>query len=217
MKLSLGYCFHGTKAGLDVPNLFYRKEQMNKYLARSATIFALSFPLSVTAQEVLVESRNVALSLMQQLGAELKKEIAAGGPAAAVKVCTKIAPELATRLSLQTGWRVTRVSLKVRNTLLGTPDSWEQQALKDFDTRAAAGEAAEKLEHSETVSEPGGKFFRYVKALPVQPLCLACHGADAQIDDAVRSSLAQNYPHDQATGYTLGQVRGAVSIKRPLP
>jgi Protein of unknown function (DUF3365) len=187
---------------------------MNKYLARSATILAMIFPASAIAQDAQVESRNVALSLIQQLGAELKKEIAAGGPAAAIKVCTKIAPELATRLSLQTGWRVTRVSLKVRNSLLGTPDAWEQQALKDFDARAAAGEAAEKLEYSETVNEPGGKFFRYVKALPVQPLCLACHGTDAQIDDAVRSSLMQNYPHDQATGYALGQVRGAVSIKQ---
>ena len=187
---------------------------MNQYLTRSAMILTLSFPVSVMAQDVLVESRNVAMSLMQRLGAELKKEIAAGGPAAAVKVCSKIAPELATELSLKNGWRVTRVSLKTRNALLGTPDAWEQQALKDFDTRAAAGEAAEKLEHSEVVSEPGGTFFRYVKALPVQPLCLSCHGADAQIDDAVKSSLAQNYPHDRAVGYTLGQVRGAISIKR---
>jgi Protein of unknown function (DUF3365) len=190
---------------------------MNQFLIRSTMIFALSVPMSLMAQDALVESRNVAVSLMQQLGAELKKEIAAGGPAAAIKVCTKIAPELATQLSLQNGWRVTRVSLKVRNSLLGTPDSWEQQALQDFDARVAAGEAADKLEYSEIVNEPSGKFFRYVKALPVQPLCLACHGMDAQIDDSVRSTLAQNYPHDRATGYTLGQVRGAISIKRQAP
>ena len=85
---------------------------------------------------------------------------------------------------------------------------------KDFDARALAGEALEKMEYSETISEPNGKFFRYIKALPVQPLCLACHGAEAQIDDAVKASLAQSYPHDRATGYALGQVRGAISIKR---
>ena len=193
---------------------------MKNYLTRITTIaIAIAiFSVSVVAQDAwLVESRSVAVSLMQKLGAELKKEIAAGGPAAAVKVCTKIAPELATEFSLKNGWRVTRVSLKARNSLLGTPDSWEQQALKDFDARAAAGEAAEKLEYSEIVNEPNGKFFRYVKALPIQPLCLACHGVEAQIDESVKSSLAQNYPHDRATGYTLGQVRGAISIKRPTP
>ena len=175
----------------------------------------IMFAAPAMAQDpMLVESRNVAVSLMQQLGAELKKEIAAGGPSAAVKVCSKIAPELAGKFSLDNGWRVTRVSLKVRNSLLGTPDPWEQQALKDFDARALAGEALEKMEYSETISEPNGKFFRYVKALPVQPLCLACHGAEAQIDDAVKASLAQSYPHDRATGYALGQVRGAISIKR---
>ena len=28
--------------------------------------------------------------------------------------------------------------------------------------------------------------------------------------------LNSEYPHDKATGYTLGMLRGAVSIKRPL-
>jgi len=28
--------------------------------------------------------------------------------------------------------------------------------------------------------------------------------------------LTKEYPHDQATGYSVGQIRGAVSIKRPL-
>lgn len=190
---------------------------MKKLLIGIVTLIAVTFAMPALAQEpMLLESRTIAVTLMQKLGAELKKEIAVGGPAAAINVCTKIAPEMATQLSLQNGWRVTRVSLKVRNALLGTPDAWEQQALQDLDARVAAGEAADKLEFSDTVNEPSGKFFRYVKALPVQPLCLACHGADAQIDDSVKASIAKNYPHDRATGYVLGQVRGAISIKRPV-
>ena len=189
---------------------------MKKLSIGIVTLIAVTFAMPALAQEpTLLESRTIAVTLMQKLGAELKKEIAVGGPAAAINVCTKIAPEMATQLSLQNGWRVTRVSLKVRNALLGTPDAWEQQALQDFDARVVTGEVADKLEFSDTVNEPSGKFFRYVKALPVQPLCLACHGADAQIDDSVKASLAKNYPHDHATGYVLGQVRGAISIKRP--
>ena len=149
--------------------------------------------------------------------AELKKEITANGPDAAVKVCKNIGPELAAKLSIEKGWRVTRVSLKTRNPLLGTPDTWEQHALKEFDARAASGEALDKMEFSESVNEPGGRYFRYVKALPVQPLCLSCHGGEEQIPASVKGALVEQYPHDRATGYTIGQVRGAISVKRPLP
>ncbi len=177
-----------------------------------------AYPFTATAQQnFLPESRSVAVALMQQLGAELKKEMATGGPAAAINVCTKIAPELATKFSIENGWRVTRVALKTRNALLGTPDAWEQQALKDFDARALAGDALDKLEFSEIVTEPNGQYFRYLKALPMQPLCVACHGSAEQISESVKSTLAQRYPHDRAIGYEPGQVRGAISIKRLVP
>lgn len=166
---------------------------------------------------MLPQSRAVAVSLMQELGAALKKEIAAGGPESAVNVCTDIAPALARKFSLDNGWRVTRVSLKVRNAMLGTPDAWEQKVLADFDARVVAGEGVDKLEHSAVVDEPSGRYFRYVKALPVQPLCLACHGQSDQISESAKVNLTKIYPHDRAVGYSLGQVRGAISIKRPLP
>ncbi len=178
---------------------------------------AIIAPMAMAQESSVEESRTVAMALMQQLGAALKKEMAAGGPDAAIKVCTQIAPELATKFSLENGWRVTRVSLKPRNPLLGTPDVWEQQALKDFDTRAAVGDAADKLEYSEVVTEPEGRYFRYVKALPVQPLCLACHGGVDQISESVKTTLKQYYPHDRAVGYVPGQIRGAISIKRLVP
>ena len=191
---------------------------MKLFSTRLAVILcALFAPMAPAQENSLDESRAVANALMQQLGAALKKEMAAGGPDPAIKVCTQIAPELATKFSLENGWRVTRVSLKTRNPLLGTPDIWEQQSLKDFDARAAAGDAPDKLDFSETVTEPAGRYFRYVKALPVQPLCLACHGGTDQISEPVKARLKQHYPHDRAVGYVPGQIRGAISIKRPIP
>jgi hypothetical protein len=55
-----------------------------------------------------------------------------------------------------------------------------------------------------------------MKAIPLQQGCVACHGTTEQIPDAVKARLSEEYPRDQATGYTVGQIRGAVSIKRPL-
>ena len=34
--------------------------------------------------------------------------------------------------------------------------------------------------------------------------------------DEVKALLKERYPHDQAKGYKAGDLRGAVSIKRPL-
>jgi hypothetical protein len=169
-----------------------------------------------SGEELLSSSRAEAGQLIQELGAELRKQLAAGGPESAIAVCRDVAPRIAGRLSRQSGARVARVSLKTRNALLGTPDAWEQRVLEEFDRRAAAGERADGLEHSETVVEPQGRYFRYMKAIPVQSLCLTCHGSPETISPGVAQRLDEEYPHDRARGYAVGQIRGAVTVKRPL-
>lgn len=162
------------------------------------------------------EARAVAASFMKQLGGELQKEMKANGPASAVGVCKTLAPEISSKLSREHGWQVTRVSLKVRDPLLGTPDVWEQKSLQDFDKRSAGGEKPETLEIAEIVDEPAGKYFRYMKAIPVAPVCLSCHGPAEKIAPEVKASLSKDFPHDMATGYSESQIRGAITIKRPL-
>ena len=179
------------------------------------TILLAALPLIAHADQT-TGARALASQMIQQLSAALKKELATNGPDGAVSVCRDIAPAIAGELSRKSGGRVARVSLKTRNPLLGDPDVWEQQVLAEFDRRAAAGEKVESLEYSETTDEPRGRYFRYIKALPVQPLCLSCHGTAENIPDQVKAKLAIEYPHDRATGYGIGQVRGAVTIKQPV-
>ena len=88
--------------------------------------------------------------------------------------------------------------------------------MKQFEERLAKGEKPETLEAVEIVSEPAGKYFRYMKGIVLQSGCVACHGTADVIDGTVKARLAKEYPHDQATGYVAGQVRGGVSIKRAL-
>ena len=162
------------------------------------------------------QARQTAGQLVQQTGAALKKELAATGPEGAIGVCREVAPDIAGQLSRSTGSRVARVSLKVRNATLGHPDAWEQEVLAEFDRRAAAGEKPETLERAEVVTEPAGKFFRFMKAIPVQPMCLSCHGSAETIPANVAAKLATEYPRDRATGYRAGEIRGAVTVKKPL-
>jgi hypothetical protein len=177
------------------------------------------FSVAARAQqpaELLAQSREAAASLLQQLGTQLRSTLAENGPEGSVAVCKNIAPELAGRLSREKGWKVARVSLKTRNPLLGTPDAWEQKVLEEFDRKVAAGEKAETLEFGEVVSEPAARYYRYMKAIPVQPMCLTCHGPRDQMSSSILERLGADYPHDRATGYSPGQVRGAVTVKRPL-
>jgi hypothetical protein len=162
------------------------------------------------------EARTLAAQLATQLGAALRREMATGGPEVAVAVCRQLAPEIAGTLSRQAGLRLARVSLKPRNPMLGQPDAWEQAVLAEFDRRAAAGEKPESIEHHEMVDEPQGRHFRYLKAIPVQPLCLACHGPAESLSAAVRERLAAEYPFDRAVGYAPGQVRGAITLKKRI-
>jgi hypothetical protein len=178
---------------------------------------ALASPaLAQDAATLTAEARDAALTLQKTLAGKLLGEIEAGGPASAIGVCKTLAPAAAGDLSVARGWKVSRVSLRVRNPVLGTADAWEQRALQSFDERIARGEKPDALEHSEIVTEPAGRYFRYMKALPVQPLCLNCHGAPEKVPAAVKERLAKEYPTDRATGYDVGQVRGAITIKRPL-
>jgi len=47
-------------------------------------------------------------------------------------------------------------------------------------------------------------------------VCVNCHGDSASLAPEIKERIARDYPADRATGYLPGQIRGAVSVKRPL-
>lgn len=175
---------------------------------------------SATAQEIpraaLDEARKASGELVGSVRSELLKAIEASGPLRAIVVCKYTVPEIASAISRRYGARVTRVTLTPRNPSLGWGDAWEQKVLMSFDERVAKGEKPEGLEHAEITTEPSGRFLRYMKALPMLPVCSSCHGPAEQMSESIRTQLAHDYPHDQAVGVAVGKVRGAVTYKKPL-
>jgi hypothetical protein len=159
-------------------------------------------------------ARKAAGTIVGQVRGELVREMERTGPIRSIIVCKYSAPEIASSISRFSGMRVTRVSLRPRNRALGEADSWEQKYLLEFEKRIAGGEKIEALEVTELVNEPAGPYYRYLKAIPTSQPCLACHGSGSEISDGVRAQLAAEYPNDVATGYRVGQVRGAVSVKK---
>ncbi|MGB2882826.1 MAG: DUF3365 domain-containing protein [Rhodoferax sp.] len=162
------------------------------------------------------DARTVAASVPPKLLKVLSDEIAKGGPASAVNVCNEKAPQMAKAASEQTGWTIRRVSLRNRNPK-AVPDTWERTTLEEFDRRAAAGEDASKLEKYAVVDNAGRAEYRYMKALPTQQLCLSCHGATEAMAPDVVSKIHALYPDDKAMGYALGQIRGAMTIRKGQP
>ena len=161
--------------------------------------------------------RATAKTLTTQLGGRLKQEMDANGPESAVRVCKQVAPQIAADLSRQTGWKVGRVGTRVRNTETGMPDEWDDKALAVFAERLKQGEKPDAMELAEVVTvSPGKHVLRYAKAITLQPMCVTCHGSPEHIPDGVKATLQADYPHDKATGYGVGELRGAVVISRPL-
>lgn len=185
-------------------------------LLTAGLLACLASPLSAMEEEkrLLEESRRVSAKVLEQIRGELVRELDRTGPLRAIIVCKYSVPEITSAVSRQHGMRVTRVSLRPRNPSIAMPDAWEQQVLLEFEKRVTKGEKAEGLEFSEVVHEPTGRYFRYMRAIPVGQPCLACHGGN--LSDGVKAQLNAEYPFDRAADYQLGQVRGAVSVKKGL-
>lgn len=182
-----------------------------------AAAIAASFTAAAFANDdkLLNEARSVASAMPPKLLAVLQEEIQKGGPEGAIGVCREKAPAMAKAASEQTGWAIRRVSLKNRNPK-AVPDAWEEAVLKEFDQRLAAGEKPTGLEKGEVATVEGKKMYRYMKALPTQDLCLQCHGTPDRISPAVQAKLQELYPQDKAVGYRPAQIRGAMTLKKPL-
>ena len=172
---------------------------------------------SAVAQDrdaMVAEGKTLIKEFSKALKAELMTAIKDGGPVNAIEVCNVRAPEIATSVSEGSGWTVARSSHKLRNPQ-NAPDAYTAQAIDAFLTRQAAGEPAAELVKAETVEEDGQQVFRMVKAIPTGEVCLACHGGE-QVTPEVAAAIADFYPQDEARGFTVGEMRGVFTLRKPL-
>ncbi len=189
-------------------------------MPRHSLTAALVFLLTTTTvsaapseEQLAAESREAVKAFMQRLKSTLQSAMRSGGPVKAIEACNLAAPGIAQEVSEQQGYRVGRTSLKLRNPD-NAPDAWEKAVLERFEQQHAAGTPAKKLEHYEIVTQGDRRVFRYMKAIPTAEVCTRCHGTD--IAPEIKARLEALYPHDQATGFRPGDIRGAFTIERPL-
>lgn len=136
----------------------------------------------------------------------LKQALVTGledGPVAAVSACRVEAPRIAEAQSLG-AIDVGRSSRKLRNPG-NAPKPWMQPFLDVYQNDPERREPEVVLIDKNTVG--------YVEPIFVQPLCVACHGAELAPD--LEAKLEELYPDDQATGYVPGDLRGIFWAELP--
>lgn len=181
-------------------------------MRHSLSIICLTLSLTAHAESLdplVAEGMARIPPFQQQLMATVKTAMESGGPQHAIQACNLRAPEIAGEHA-GGNWQLGRTALRVRNQG-NAPDAWERAVLEQFSQRAAAGESLERMQHAERVNGE----LRLMKAIPTAEACLACHGQS--IEPELAALIDQHYPQDQARGFASGELRGAFSLRYPLP
>jgi hypothetical protein len=161
-------------------------------------------------EKALDAARQTVQRFKDRLKGELVAAIRSEGAANAISLCQTIAPDISTELTDASGFEVLRTSLKLRNPE-NAPGPWELEVLKSFQDKVATGADPDKLEYyAEVVTPEGDHLLRYMRGIQVGEICLSCHGSDIKPD--VKAEITRYYPDDKATGYRLGELRGAFSL-----
>ena len=173
---------------------------------RIILLFSSLFISSAAFASNTDEARQTIKAFSSDLKQVLVSTMKQSGPLAAISLCNTAAPAIASQHS-NSPWQISRSALKTRNSD-NQPDAWLKNVLLNFEQRKLNGEPVASIEYQE--QRPDGWYF--VKAIPTQKACLACHGS--QIDPTVSKKIATLYPNDQATDFKLGDIRGAFVVKR---
>lgn len=157
------------------------------------------------AEAVGLADRAVA-ALGKTLKGELMGAMKEGGPVAAIDVCNTKASGLTDKVGEDMGVSIGRTSLKLRNP--ENAKDWVRPWLEKHDGMGAAKPMG--------TEERVGDTLRVIRPIGVEGPCLACHGPSENLSAEVKALLAEKYPEDQATGYAVGDLRGAFWVEVPV-
>ncbi|HAD47848.1 MAG: hypothetical protein CMF12_13280 [Idiomarina sp.] len=149
---------------------------------------------------------EAAKQLQQRLGKVLMSTIQSEGHIAAIAVCNEQAPAIAQAVSDDLNVQVGRTALKVRNPG-NTASEAQQDVLRAFQQQ---WQKSKDKVPSQTYTDDSGKTV-WMKAIVMQPQCAACHGSNVKPE--LKQAINARYPDDQATGFEVGDIRGAFVVR----
>jgi len=186
-------------------------------ILKITTLIALSSSLLLASPPTKKEMELVSVIkngdrgsqlLLKTLGKNMKKSMKSGGVMKALNFCSNEAYTLTQKVNkkLPNGVTVKRISNKFRSPA-NKPQDNEQAVLESF----------KKMQSLNIVLPPyliektGAHTYKYYKPLVIKKgVCLKCHGDIKDID--LKREIASRYPLDNALGYKMQDLRGAVVV-----
>lgn len=186
-------------------------------LATGALLIAAAFTATTAtaATDEVANPRDVANTMMAKMKDRLVSEIQTAGAVNAIDVCAEAAPKLAAKIAAENGMDyVRRVTFLPRNPKsepvdVKGMDHFLLSSLPARDPKLTGVGKDERILVNNSAAH-------YARGLYIAPLCLQCHGSSDEISPEVRAKLNEKYPNDKATGYKIGDLRGAIIIKQSV-
>jgi len=177
---------------------------------------ALAAPVASDASEAdaLAQARTAAQEFSTRLRSALQVRMQADGPIGAIDFCHDEAPRIAAAVMAERGVRLGRVAVpgRERNSANVAQD-WQAAALATFVHNVEAGAAPSTQLMVQRENLPAGVALRMARGIEVEAPCLACHGRS--VAAPVAAAIARHYPADAATGFDIGDLRGALWVEVP--
>lgn len=173
-------------------------------------------PLSAEAKSAAVQrGKAVVAETFSLLSSNLQSAIQQGGISNALPFCSLAASPLTAGMAGKHGVSIRRVTHKPRNTA-GQADPVELTVLQQFEdalrTTTATNPPAPLVTN---LTANTATFFAPI--VLNHELCLKCHGEPGKDITPEHIAVIQRlYPQDRATGFKLGDLRGAWRIEIPL-
>ena len=158
---------------------------------------------------VIKTGQEVSAALLDTLGKNLKQHMEAEGPLGAAEFCSTKAYALTADVDEQFGKDVQlkRISLKERNPA-NQAEGEEKVILQSLENMQKSGVLLPEY----LVERVDKETYKYYKPLMInKQACLKCHG-DIRENQKLAQFFEKSYPHDKATGYKFGDLRGAIVV-----
>ena len=185
---------------------------MKKILSITSTIVLLSSTLMASniskeeKQMIAGEAKQAIKTIGGGLLKEVKKNMKEGGPVGAAVFCAHNATQLTQKLSknLNEGVTVRRITNKPRNTNNVAKNDFEQSVLDMM-------EKDDRKKHP-VIKKLSENHYQVYKPIRMKDKCLLCHGDNNTRNKEAYKEILSKYPNDKATGYQLGEFRGAFLV-----
>ena len=170
-------------------------------------------PLTPAQQTAAIaRGKAIAAETFGVLSSNLQSALASGGVSNALPFCSLAASPLTASVATRHGVALRRITHKPRNPAARANEA-ERVVLDGFRSTLAPGQPPPPL--ATNLLPDQAAFFAPI--VLNNALCLKCHGEPGKDISAESLAIIQRYyPQDEATGFKLGDLRGAWRIDFPF-